>query len=178
MPYYDNQSAQPFLGQNFNFLSNYLQGASNGTIPGADQMRQTAYGKINTQTNNSAQRLKENMAANGMGQSGIASSALASLYGSGAGAIGDFESNLAEKELSFKQNAVSQLLGLNSFEGGQRTGLETLGQNQAQMDQQALQFQKQLDFQKDSQPSWLGQLLGGVLGAGAQVGSAYFLGKK
>jgi len=79
------------------------------------------------------------------------------------------KSHLAQQQLSYQQNAISQLFGLNSFEGGQNFGAFQSDRQNSQFNQSQAQqwemFNKQMDFNREQSSTDFWDVLSGVLGS-------------
>jgi hypothetical protein len=149
-------------------LGTYLQGILSGGLPGKDQLRQQAYGQIDRSVGQATQRGKENLASSGLFRSGVGQAGLASILGSGSQAKGAFESDLIGKELDYKNQAVSQLLGLGSQ---YQTGVG-MDRNFSLALQQLLEQQRQFNVQQDNQADPWMQLVGQIVGTAGGVAVA------
>lgn len=164
-----------FKGDFYAMLGSLLSKTLTDGIPNLNEMKFNSQKGINQNYQGSRKALQEDFAGRGMGGSGAANVALAGLAGDRYSAT--LQNNLGydQMDTSYKQNALSQLLGLNQFGGNQDLNansqrLSLLGLNQGQY-----QFDQNLQFQKDNQPSDWASLLGSLLGVGGQVASAGFM---
>ena len=108
-----------FTGENFGYLQDYLKNILGNGLPNRAQYEQQGLGAIGKGTNQAVQRTKENLASSGLLRSGVGQSAIADIYGGQSNAIQGLESGLNQQEQAYKGNALSQLLGLNQFQGSQ-----------------------------------------------------------
>lgn len=167
-----------FLGSNYGFLSDTIKGNVEGNNPIFDQLFGNASRRIGGATNRNVRSIKENLASSGF--RGTGANLINEAYRGETDALSQVSDNLATQELNFKQNAINQLLGLNQQEGGMAFNV---GQSNIQQDQwlqsfleSRRQFNENLQFQKDNQPSVWEEVLGGLFGAGAKIGTAYLTG--
>lgn len=170
--------ASQFLGSNFDYLQDNLKQNAEGNNPIFAQLFGNASRRIGASTDRAVQDIKEQGAQSGF--RGAGGNLINDAYRNEGDALSQVSDSLSTQQLQFQQNAISQLLGLNQFEGSQQFGAfqsdrQNTQFNQSQ-EQQWKMFQEQLQFQKDSQPGWWEELLGGLLGGAAQVGAAALTG--
>jgi len=172
----NDETAKKFLGSNFDYLQNNLKQSAEGNDPLFDRLFGNAARKIGASTDRNIQDIKEAGAQSGF--RGAGGNLINDAYKGEQESLAGVSDNLAVQESNYKQNAISKLLGLNQFEGGQF-------QNLFQSDRQNMQFREGLDEnrrqfneQMAKEPSWWESLLGGLLGAGGQIGAAVLSDKK
>jgi hypothetical protein len=163
---------QQGLGSQFGFLTDYIKGILEGGLPDREKYLQSAKASIGKSTSNAVKGLNENLASRGMFRSGVGTNALASIYGNEASALGDVENQLNQMELSYKQNAINNLLGLNQFEGNQYGKFLGMDRGYDQWKQGLVENQRQFNAQMDAQPDPWMQLLGSAVGGASQAGAA------
>ena len=187
MAYKDDPNLQNMLGQLQNYtqkdnkgdfyemLGNLLSQTIQTGAADTDLYRQNTQRAIGKGYNQANTRMKEDLSSRGMGGSGAALAAMAQLGGERASAMGDAEVGLSQMNQNVKMDALTKLLGLNSFGAGQEQsqfsnlfGLLTSQQNQ-------FNINRDYQFQKDNQPSEFASLLGSLLGGGAQVATTGFM---
>lgn len=156
-------------GTDYDFYNSLFRDILSKGDPNQALYRQNLQGTINSQFNQSQQRLRENLAGSGMLRSGAALSGFMGLEGGRSQALAGAEVNLAQQDQDYRDKAITRLLGLEQMKTGEFQSnrdyayrLRGLAENQRQFDQQ-LAFEKYK--YEDSQPSWLGTLLGGIGGA-------------
>ena len=164
-----------FLGSNFGYLNDTIKGNAEGRNPIFDQLFGNASRRIGGSTDRNVRGVKENLASSGF--RGTGANLINDAYRSEKDALSQVSDSLATQELSFKENAINQLLGLNQQEGGMAFNINQSDIQQNQFSQSQAQqwkmFQEQLKFQKDNQPSVWEEILGSLLGSGAKVATAY-----
>ena len=156
-------------GKQYDYLTELLKGnidSGNTLTPG---VRQFSQGQINNAYNTGQEKISENFAGKGTFGSGVHANAAVNLEGGRANAIGQNELGLEEMNQNLIQQQIARLLQINDSQAGRSLGVYGLQEN-------ARQFGESLSAQKDAQPSDFMQLLGSILGGGAQVASSYFLG--
>ena len=167
-----------FLGSDFNYLKQLLTNQRAGD-PKKDIYRKTFQKQLGRSTGRAVKNINEQLAASGF--KGAGANLIGDVYESEANATENFENNLLENDTNLAQSALAQLLQMNQFEGNQNFSKyqSDVQQDQFQksQDQQMKMFLEQMRFQRESQPSWWEELLGGLLGAGSQIGSAFLLRK-
>lgn len=166
------QANQPNKGDFYEMLGALLTERLQGGMSGLENVKQSSEGAINKGFNTSRTKMKEDLASRGMGGSGAALSAIAQLGGERASALGDNDIKINQMNEDYKQNALTQLLGLNSFGAGaeqQQFGnlFSLLG-----LDINQMNFNREMKYKEDNTPSGFGQFLGQLLGAGTQISSA------
>lgn len=159
------------LGSSFGFLKDYFTNNANNGDPNISAYRQQGQGAIKTNVKNNINATNEALASRGMLNSGIASAATANVYGQGDQALGQFETNLAEKDQQYRNNAIMGLLGLNQFEGNQNQGkantLLNYDLQDRQLKQNQYQYDTTLNYQKDQSSTDFMDIIAGILGTGA-----------
>lgn len=167
-----------YLGSNFNYLTDTVKKGIEGNDSVFDKLLGNATRRIGGVTDRNVRSIRENLASSGF--RGTGANLINDAYRSEADAVSQTADSLANQEIQYKQNAINQLLGLNQQEGGmafnanqsniqQNQWLKTFLENQRQ-------FNESLQFQKDNQPSVWEEILGGLFGAGAKIGTAYLTG--
>ena len=161
-----------FQGPEYNYLSSTLSSWLRGNIPGMDLMRQNALRDINTATNRNVLNTQQRLASSGLGRAGIGFSATAPIYNAQENAISNLNENLINQNTAFKERALRGLLGLNEFAGSQNLA-ELNSQRQYGLGiGNLMNTQAATQAQIENTPSPWMQLLGQIVGGGAQVGSA------
>lgn len=165
------KTAGGFSGVDYGYFTNMLKSMMSSGDPNQGLYRQNIQGNINKTYDKSADALKERLAGSGLLRSGVGTSGFAGIEGGRAGAIGQAEVGLAEKDQAFREGALNKLLGLQSL------GLQELGSNR----QYNLSLQELLakllaqkdakDAREDDSSAW-GNIFGQALNAGATVGAA------
>ena len=160
-------------GDFYAMLGELLTKQLNEGVTNLGGMKQSSEGAINRSFDQSRTNMKEDLASRGMGGSGAALAALGQLGGQRATALGDNSLKLDSMNQDYKNNALSQIFNLNSFGAGadQQQFNNLFGWYGANVDQ--MNFNSEMQFRKDSQPSGFAQFLGNLLGMGTQIGSAY-----
>lgn len=164
--YSDQDRLNDFKGEDFSYLQDILKKGIEGNEGLFDTLLGNAKRKIGAVTDRNIQDISEQSAQSGF--RGIGANKINDAYKTEAEAVGGVADNLATQELGWKQNMIGKLLGLNQFEGGVNMNLFQSNRDQAN-------FNRQMDYQEDQSDNWLGQLLGNILGAGSQVGTAALL---
>ena len=159
------KATDPFLGSNFDYLQNNLKQSAEGNNPIFAQLFGNASRRIGASTDRNVQDIKEQGAQSGF--RGAGGNLINDAYRGEQQALTGVSDNLAGQQLNFQQNAISQLLGLNQFEGGQGFGAFQSDRQNSQFNQSQAQnwrmFQEQLAFQKDqANPSFM-ESLGGLI---------------
>jgi len=172
---YDNAKSTDYTGDFYGLLGNVLSQQMTSGLPNMDAYKQYSEGSINKSFNNSRTQMKEDLASRGMGGSGAALAAMAGLSGERANALGQNSLNLSQMDADYKQKALAGLfdlnnVGINAKQNQFSNMLNALGMQLGQFNEN-----RNYKFQKDNQPSWLGQLLGSLLGAGSQVATTGFM---
>lgn len=161
-----------FYGMLGSILSKQLQDGFN-----VDEYRQQSQGAIKKSAKLSSTQLNESFAGRGMANSGAAVAAQAMLGGETASALGQNEVQLSQMQEDYKQNALAKLLSLNAFganvDQNQISNLLNLFNTQLSQ----ANFNREMKFREDNQPSDFAQLLGSLLGGGAQVATSYYMNK-
>lgn len=164
-----------YTGDFYGLLGDMLSKQMTDGLPNLDQYQQLSEGSINKSFNNSRTSMKEDLASRGMGGSGAAMAAMAGLSGERASALGQNALGLSEMNENYKQQALGNLMNLNSVGVNAKQNqfsniLNALGLQLGQFNQN-----RDYQMQKDNQPSWLGSLLGSLLGAGTSVATTGFM---
>lgn len=170
-----NNSLRDHKGDFYGMLGSILSKQIQSGLPNVDEYRQLSQSAIKKNAKLNQTQLNESFANRGMGNSGAAMAAQAMLSGETSQALGQNEVQLSQMQEDYKNNALSQLLNLNSFGANAEQNQISNLLNLLGLDRQQYQFSKNLNFQKDNQSSDFAQLLGSVLGGGAQVGAAALL---
>lgn len=154
--------------KNTEFLTTYLKDALTNGLPFKDQLRQTSSGTINTAFNTAGTRLSETLAGRGTLRSGIGSAAQIALAGERGKALASNEASLNTQDISFRENAIAKLLGidqLNLSEAGlNQNFLQTLlsGKNAADVN----------NFNIEQNKFNLLDLIPGLFEGGAKIGAS------
>ena len=153
---------------NYGYLSNLLKGNVTSGMPNMAQYRQNAQTAVNTNYNKASTGLSESLAQSGLFRSGVSTAGKMSLEAGRSNALGNVETNLAEQDVAYRTNALSQLLGLENTNLGYQ-----------QLDQNALLAllgagQTTATEETDNNSSW-GNILGSLIGAGGKVATAGLL---
>ena len=170
-------SADPskYLGGNYDYLSGTIKKGIDGSNPIFDQLFGNAQRRIGASTDRAVQDIKEQGAQSGF--RGVGGNLINDAYRNEGNALSQVSDSLMGQQLQYQQNAISQLLGLNQFEGNQYMNAFQSDRQNTQFNlsqaQQMEMFNQNLQFQKDNTPSWWEGVLGSLLGGGAQVGAAY-----
>jgi len=166
-----------FLGSNFGVLQELLKNNMQGD-PNKGAYRNLFNKQIGKQSKSAIKNINEQLSSSGFRGSGA--NLIGDIFETQANATEGFENDLLTNDMNLKNNAIQQLLGLNQFEGGQQFNKFQSDRQQGQFDQSQAQqlrmFQEQLQYAKDSDPGWFEELLGGLLGAGGQIGAALLTG--
>ena len=160
-------------GDFYAMLGEILTKQLNGGISNLDDYKRSSGGAISRSFDQSRTNMKEDLASRGMGGSGAALAAMGQLAGQRANALGDNSLKLDSMNRDYQNNALSQLFNLNSLGVGVDQSKISNMLNLTGLMQGEHQFNRELDFQSDNKPSGFAQFLGQLLGAGAQIGSAY-----
>ena len=167
-----------FLGSNFDYLQNNLKQSAEGNNPIFAQLFGNASRRIGASTDRNVQDIKEQGAQTGF--RGAGGNLINDAYRGEQQALTGVSDNLAGQQLGFQQNAISQLLGLNQFEGGQGFGAFQSDRQNSQFGQslaeQRRQFDEQMQYQKDNSGSSFWDVTGGVVGAATGALGGGFLG--
>jgi hypothetical protein len=102
----------------YQYLSTLLQGGASGGIPYKGNLLQTSTGAINKQYNTASNKLSDTMSAKGLGKSGIGIAAQSNLAGEQSGALNQATANINQEDINYRNQMISNLLGLNASEGG------------------------------------------------------------
>ncbi|MFC2135981.1 hypothetical protein ACFLTH_15300 [Bacteroidota bacterium] len=105
------------LGQS-GFLRELLQGGITKGMPFKDQFRQQAFGDINTSFDQSSTALNQMLAGTGNLRSGAAQAAQAGMAGQRGSALNQANVALNQQDIDYRQNAISQLLGIETGQAG------------------------------------------------------------
>ncbi len=115
-------------------LSNYLNSMISNGLPNMGLYYQTGANAINQAYNTQTQQLQGRLAGQGMGRSGIGTGAMVDLEGQRANALGNMSAQLSAQDTTYRQSALSQLLGLNQNAAtnnlNQLNSLNNLGYNE------------------------------------------------
>jgi hypothetical protein len=125
-------------------LVSMLQGGYTQGLPYKDQLLQTSTGAINQQYGNASKDLNDMMSGRGLGKSGIGIQAQANLSGKQSTALNQATGQLNEQDIAYRNQAMLNLLGLNTAEGNyglqqnqqQLSALQTLLSGRLQEDKQ------------------------------------------
>lgn len=162
-------------GDFYGLLGDVLSKQLTEGMPNLGDYKQFSEGSINKSFDTSRTRMKEDLASRGMGGSGAALAAMAQLGGERASALSENAIGLSQMDADYRTNALSQLMGLNQFGAGMEQQQWQNYFNLFAQKQATANFDKELKFQKDSQPSDFASLLGTILGASSQVATASLL---
>lgn len=163
-----------FLGSNYDFLSSLLKKNVEGNNPIFDKLYGNAARRIGGSTDKNVRTIKENLASSGF--RGTGANLINDAYVNEQNALTQVSDNLSTQELGYQQNALAQLLNLNSQEG--QTAFSTFqsdrsnSQFEKEFAQRYQMFKENLQFQKDSQPDWWESILGTLLGEGSKAAVA------
>ena len=161
-----------FLGSEFGYLSKYLKDILEGGLPNKANLLQEGKGLIDTSVNNAVTQANEGLASRGLYRSGVGAAVEGNIRGQGSQAYAQLGNNLNELEQKRKSDAIARLLGLNQFEGGQNLSEYGMNLEQSRFYQTLAEQMRQFNIQQENQPSDFARILGGLLSAGATVGSA------
>jgi len=173
-----NTDYKKFLGSNYGYLTDLIKGNIEGNNPIYDIIFGNAARRIGGTTSRNIRDVKENLAASGF--RGTGANLINDAYRSEADALSQVSDSIAQMQASEKQNSINQLLGLNNQESNlaYNTNQSNIQQNQwlRSFLEGQRQFNENLNYQKENTPSVWEGILGSLLGAGAQVGSAALIG--
>lgn len=167
------------LGTQYDFLADYFRKILKKGDSNIPVYRQIMQGAINTGYDRSLDVIRESLAGRGMYGSGAGASAVMGLEGERMGALAKGEGELSRINQSAVSDAMMNLLRLNEFEGIQNTrvaGMESnWDMNQIENWLRLIMQQREMDWQESNQPSWIGQIVGSIIGGASQVGTAAIL---
>lgn len=172
---YNDAKSTDYTGDFYGLLGDILSQQMTDGLPNMDAYKQYSEGSINKSFNNSRTQMKQDLASRGMGGSGAALAAMAGLSGERANALGQNSLNLSQMDADYRQKALAGLfdlnnVGINAKQNQFSNMLNALGMQYNQMSDT-----RNYNYQKSNQPSWLGQLLGSLLGAGTSVATTGFM---
>lgn len=162
-------------GDFYGLLGRILSQQLSDGAPNIDEYRQNVQGAIKKNAKLNQTQLNESFASRGMGNSGAAMAAQAMLSGETSQALGQSEVDLANMNESYKQDAISKLLGLNALSSNvdQNKFSNLMSLFQTNLNQ--LNFNREMQYKEDNTPSSFAQLLGSLLGAGTSVATTGFM---
>ena len=174
-------SSDPSIyGGSNQFLQSMLRRQTTGTNPAIMKARKAGRGAIGRSTDRGLRSIRENQASSGFRGGGA--NLYNQLFSGQSDAFGNLEANLSNQQTAYNQEAISNLLGLNQFQGGQTFNQLGLDENTRQFDLSDLFRNRQLQEQRrqfdESNEFNFGDFLGNVIGGGAQIGAAALSDKK
>ncbi len=167
--YYSAQPDAQSMTDPQGFLRNYLTSGIRNGLPQRSQLENYARGLIGQQTNKQLLGQSQRLAATGLDRSGIGIAAQNQIYEGQSNALAGVENNLNREDIAFRQNAVSNLLGLN------RLGMTGLGLDRDYMNQLMgfSEGSREFNANQDLKPSPWGQIFGQILNTAATIGSKF-----
>lgn len=153
----------------YDYLMKLLKGQSEGGMPFKNQLLQTSTGAINNQYNKASQSMNDMLSAKGLGKSGIGIAAQGNLAGEQSGALNQATSGINQQDIQYRNQAIMNLLGLNTSEGGYENAQQGL---KGKALSTILGGQLEEDKMNDTSGIWE-KLLGGI----GQLGSTYLMGR-
>jgi len=163
-------TAGGYSGVEYNYLADILKKQMTEGDPTLDVNRQATQAQINQSVNKSQSTVGQNLANTGLSRSGLNTASIVNLEGQRANAIGNAEVNLINQDQEYKQQALTNLLGLSSVAGSELSNNQRY-YTQLQSILAGLNATNKASEGSTSDEAW-GNILGQLLNAGGTVGAA------